>query len=300
VTPSRPDGAVERLKRAVRTLVPDPEARREERLALALREAGLGVAMSEDVARVYHALATARFDPDNPEAPTRLEAEALRVLKVWPRRIARVVVTVALLASLVAPAARASAASDAPDSTVALSIRGWYELGASAFATGQEARAAAAWLAAHRLAPRNGPVGDAWRRVSLLSADLQRAGRGVPFTPAELILTGALLWACGWLALLLRHRRIAVSVIMASLMVMVVGTLLGRSYARPIAIVARSTVLRQAPHGLADELGRADELSVVDVVATRPGWRRVRTGSGVEGWVPDGALAEVRGLDFLR
>jgi len=288
-----------RLEGLVRALVPDPEERRADRLPFALREVGLGVRLSDEAARVYHLLATVRFDPAEPEAPNRLEAEAELVLRAWPRRAGRATLVVLTTLSLMTAVARAQElVVPVRESVETASARTWYQRGAGAFAAGQEARAAAAWLVAHRLAPRSPEVNEAWRRVSLLSADLQRAGRVVPATPVELLLLGALCWAGGWLALIARRRRVAVFAIGTGLALLLAAAALGRAYARPLGVVARAAVLRQAPHGLAEETGRAEELTVVAIVAERAGWWLVRTESGLQGWMPDGALAEVRGLDF--
>jgi hypothetical protein len=295
--PAPPGSA--RLENLVRALVPDPDDRRAERLPFALREVGLGARLSDEAARVYHLLATARFDPGEPAAPNRLEAEAEQVLRAWPRRAGPAALVALTTLSLLAPVARAQElAVPVRGAAVSVSARAWYQRGAEAFAAGQEARAAASWLLAHRLAPRSPPVSQAWRRVSLLSADLQRAGRVLPVTPVELLLLGALGWAGGWLALIARRRRAAGLTFAVGLALLVAAVALGRVYGRPLGVVARAVALRQAPHGLAEETGRTEELTVVAVVAERAGWRLVRTETGLKGWMPDGALAEVRGLDF--
>jgi hypothetical protein len=64
-------------------------------------------------------------------------------------------------------------------------------------------------------------------------------------------------------------------------------------YARPIAVVSRAVVMRQAPHGLAAEAGSADPLAVVEVITAQPGWRLVRSEAGLAGWLPESAVVEV-------
>ena len=58
----------------------------------------------------------------------------------------------------------------------------------------------------------------------------------------------------------------------------------------------RTVRVREAPHGLAEESGTADELSVVRLVERRGGWRLVEAPRGIRGWVPVTAMAEV-GVD---
>jgi hypothetical protein len=62
-------------------------------------------------------------------------------------------------------------------------------------------------------------------------------------------------------------------------------------------VLARGVQLRDAPHGLADEIGRAPELAVVEVLEQRAAWRMIETPQHVRGWVPSTAIVEVRPLD---
>lgn len=283
--------ALTRLISQVRALVPDADGRREERLAMSLREAGLDSSLSREVARAYHLSATRRFDPRR--AGEKIdEAEAGRILSAWPERLRRAsLVAILVVAALAAPVT----AQESP-------VRGaadWYRSGAQAFEAGQDARAAADWIVARRLAPRNPEIRSAWTRVARLSRDLTDAGRILPLTPAELAVAGAILWLAGWLAWWRRPRALA----SVALLTAAAGAALGAGtlswwYGRPLAVVSREAVLRQAPHGLAAETGRAMELAVVTVVSDRPGWRLVQSAGGLRGWVPASALAEVRRLDY--
>jgi hypothetical protein len=280
------------LQAVVRALVPDADHRREDRLAASLREAGLDAGLSRDAARAYHQIATRRFDPSRPAPAEALDQEASRILGTWPRRLRRVAWAVAallLLGGSGLPAQRAGRSTP----------RAWYAAGAQAYESGLDARAAADWLVARRLAPRNPEIGMAWTRVARLSRDLSSAGRVSPLTPAELILLAGLCWVVGWLVRLSRRwARAGTGLIGAAMLLAATAGVLTWWYARPLAVLNREAALRQAPHGLAVETGRAAELTVVEVVAARPGWRLVEAGGGVRGWVPGSVLAEVRRLDF--
>ena len=138
---------------------------------------------------------------------------------------------------------------------------------------------------------------DGLRQVSRLSADLQQAGRVVPITPVELLLLGAMVWAAGWGLVALRRYRVGITVLAFAGAMAIGAGWLARDQSRAQAVLARTVRLREAPHGLADESGTADELAVVALLEQRGGWRLVETPSSARGWVPVTSLAEVRGLN---
>jgi hypothetical protein len=304
--------AGERLQAMVRSLVA-PERRRPGELEAALREAGLDGRMSSDVARVYDDLAVLRFAPAGSISETAVEAQAAKILGSWPRRAGRFAVLALLLGgtfvgpihaqssadSLYASERYAAAASLYRRDAMVFpsSARRWYAVGAASWAAGQDASAAAAWLTALRLAPRSEDVRQAWGQIARFSGDLQRVGRVPPFTPAELGVTAAILWALAWIVLGLRRTSSAVALFVIALGFTVGALVLGAIEREPLAVLARSVQLRDAPHGLADEIGRAQELGVVRVVEQRAGWRLIETRLNVRGWIPATAVVEVRPLD---
>ncbi|HEX9165093.1 MAG TPA: hypothetical protein VF862_04240 [Gemmatimonadales bacterium] len=275
--------AADQLVAHIRGAVPDADARREDRLASALRARGLDPALSAEAARLYGQLATRRFAPEGSGIATALEPATRQVLAAWPRRVAGL--TVLLL--MTGPVASALHAESRPDPVE------WWADGAAAWETGQDARAAAMWIAARRLAPRAGVMEESWRRLASRSADLQSAGRVSPLTPVEWGLVAVMAWAVAWLAVPLRRRRLMWLAGSLALGAGLAGALVARAYARPIGVVSRAAVLRQAPHGLAAEAGTADPLAVVEVVSSRPGWHLVRSEAGLTGWLPEGAVLRV-------
>lgn len=304
--------AGQRLQALVRTLVV-PERRRPGELEAALREAGLDGGLSVDVARVYDELAVLRFAPSGSVSESAVEARAARILGAWPRRVGRGVTTVAvLLAATAGTAASQTSADSLYDAghyaaAAALyrqdamnfpaSARRWYAVGAAAWAAGQDASASAAWLTALRLAPRSEDVRQAWGQVSRFSADLQRAGRIPPVTPAELGLGAAVIWSLACLAFGLRRPRAALAIGLVAVATAAGATALAGIERQPLGVLARAVQLRDAPHGLAEEIGRAQELGVVKVVERRSAWRLIETRQQVRGWVPATAIVEVRALD---
>jgi hypothetical protein len=304
--------AGERLQSLVRSLV-EPERRRPGEMEAALREAGLDGGLSIDAARVYDELAMLRFAPRGMLSEGAVEADAARILGAWPRRAGRAgVITVFLAASLAAPAVSQSSADSlyhAERYAAAASLyrrdalvfpnsaRRWYAVGAASWAAGQDASAAAAWLRALQLAPRSEDVRQAWGQVARFSGDLQRAGRVPPVTPAELAVVAVLLWALGWIVLGLRRRSSAIALGVLALGFTVGAAVLAGIQRRPLAVLARAVQLRDAPHGLAEEIGRAQVLAVVEVIEQRAAWRLIETPQHQRGWVPSTAIVEVRPLD---
>jgi hypothetical protein len=305
--PPRTIAAPERLQAEVRRLVPYPERRREEELVASLREAGFDQDSSEEIARLYYQVAVRRFAPSQAGGED-IERRAEQALARWPRRVR----VAALAGSALLFAAGPVRAQSSGDSLYAegryagaaalyhqaaaaepSSPRRWYAAGAAAWAAEQNASAAAAWLRALRLAPRSPDVRQAWRQVSRLSADLQQAGRVPPVTPVELFVVAGVLWAGGWGLLILRHRRSGVAALVAAGIAVGTGAWIARQQSRPIAVLARTVRVREAPHGLAEESGTADELSVVRLMERRGGWRLVEAPRGLRGWVPVTAMAEV-------
>ena len=304
--------AGERLQSMVRSLVA-AERRRPGELETALREAGLDGRLSTDVARVYDQLAMLRFAPQGMLSETAVEADAARILGAWPRRAGRIAALVLMFTCMLAPPGRAQTSADslyqAERYAAASSLyrrdallfpnsaRRWYAVGAASWAAGQNASAAAAWLRALQLAPRSEDVRQAWAQIARFSADLQRVGRGPPVTPAELAVLAAIMWALAWLVLALRRTSSAIALFVIAIGFIAGAAVLAGVQRRSLAVLARAVQLRDAPHGLADEIGRAQELAVVEIIEQRTAWRLIETPQHVRGWVPSTAIVEVRPLD---
>ena len=310
--PKASSTAGERLQSLVRSLVA-PERRRPGELEAALREAGLDGRLSIDVARVYDELAMLRFAPEGMLSETAVEADAARIIGSWPRRAGRIGAFLLILLSLMSAPSHAQSSADslyqAERYAAAASLyrrdamvfpnsaRRWYAVGAASWAAGQDASAAAAWLRALQLAPRSEDVRQAWAQIARFSGDLQRVGRVPPVTPAELAVIAAVLWALSWLLLGFRRTSSAVALFVVALGFITGAAVLEGIQGRPLAVLARAVQLRDAPHGLAEEIGRAQELGVVQVIEQRAAWRLIETPQHVRGWVPSTAIVEVRPLD---
>jgi len=304
------------LAALVRSRVPEGRRGAPRAVVAALRETGVDPAVSSRMAEVYDEYSNRRFAPEERVDLAELRRRAGSLLGRLPRRLLRQI-GLPLVVLLAVAASGAPAQVPAPDSlyraqaystaagayarlAAASPTRAavWHNLAAASYSAGQDGRAAAAWLTARRLAPRSSIIEAGWRRVAPRSADLIRAGRVSPLTPEEVLLLAGGLWLAGWVLLaVLPRRRWVLGVLSAASVIAVAGLTLRGHYRSPLAVVTRAAVLRDAPHGLAREAGRVEELRVVKVRDRRPGWRLIELRDAQPGWVPAGSLAEVGRLD---
>jgi hypothetical protein len=168
----------------------------------------------------------------------------------------------------------------------------WYNLGAAAYRAGSDARALVAWTRAARLAPRDHSIRRALGLVppaaNVAAIELWSA----PMTPNELWLVGLVIWVTGWAALALERRvRGRWLVLLAgAFLAFAMSEGLNRWYARPLAVVETSQLMRLAPHERAPGVGELARLEVVEPLEERRGWMLLESASGQKGWIPAAAL----------
>ncbi|HET7790124.1 MAG TPA: BatD family protein [Gemmatimonadales bacterium] len=317
VTAAGPAGDLTRLGRLEREFhhvlashVPESFARDGDGLAQALRAAGVESAVADHVMRLRDRLRAARYGRHGTGDAAEMSAEIEQVLQVLggveragSRRRA---VTLALLAVFAVPAARAQAPSAealyqagalraAMDSFAARAAREpavaahWYDLGAAAYRSAADGKAAAAWTAALRLAPRD--------RVILAARTLEPAPDAAsesllavgPATPAEWALVAAALWVLAWILALRRGRRWGPAIAFAATLAAAwAGVAEWRRRAAPVAVIAApGTPVRVAPYGAASAASSLDAGAAILVENTyaQGRWLEVRRADGIHGWV---------------
>jgi cytochrome c-type biogenesis protein CcmH/NrfG len=317
--PPRADlrSAEEELDALVAALVPDPDRRSGSRLAAAVRAAGADTELAGRVATVRERLLARRYGPSagGPE-DQRLAEEARELvsrlggsLRGWAAPGAAVV-----LLLLLAPQATAQAPSPEAlyaEGSLGLAAEGfaqraavapsdpanWYDLGAAYYRQGQDGRAAAAWVQARRLAPRNASIRQALRLTPPPDPVSARWTWTPPVTPDELLLLGTLGWIAGWIgwAWAPKHRERWVILLVFAGIAVAAGLGLRTWYRRPVAIVLDRSSIRVSPHGLAPPLGPLEPGGAVRVLRRGTGWLLVRLPGDQRGWVPDAAVAVVGG-----
>jgi hypothetical protein len=311
--------AEEELDAVVRTLVPDPHRRSGAGLAAAVRAAGADAALAGRVAAARERLLARRYGPaaggpDDDTLTTEVR-ELVRSLggslRGWAGRAVAVVPLMAavLSASILAQApspealyregslrAAAEGFTHRAESEPAVAAH-WYNLGAAYYRLGQDGRARAAWLQAHRLAPRAAAVTQALRLTPPPDATSARWTWSPPVTAEELLLLGVLGWVAGWLGWTLRPRaRERWLVLLVFSAAAVLAGLALRSWLRePLAIVLERTTLRLSPHGLAPTVTSLESGGAVRIIRHSPGWVMVEAPGEQQGWLADEAVAAVGG-----
>jgi hypothetical protein len=293
-SPRRTGGSAhQRLRGLVHRLVPEEHRWRPDRIAETLREVGTPEELSGQAADLYLDDSTGRYRPGGESAEAEIERRARDLLGRWPSRL----LPLLLLASLSSPTGAQLQPSESPLKVETPSAMNWYNEGAEAFMTRRDAQAAAAWVQALRLAPRDPAIRSAWQMIALRAPDLERWGQAVPVTATELLLIGLLGWGAGWALLSSGRRRLAGVAFAVALAFSLGAWGVQQWYRQPIAVVIRQTTLRVAPFGLAETAGQVEELAVVRVIGSRAGWRMIRLPSGLVGWTPAQTLAESTRLD---
>ena len=298
------------LDRALMKLLPREDIATSARLVPALRAAGFDVETAQAIAALRDAVQGHRYGP--PGARTAPDSQAVERALGWIRDVlgSRPAGIVALLLLC---AVSASPAQVPPDSLYAAGALSraeegfrraiakspgdpalWYGLGAARYRQGEDGAAAAAWLTALRLAPRDGTL----RRALLLTPPPDQASaaqRSVPpFTASEALLLAGLCWVAGWLLLLVQQRRIRRWAPVALVLGVVMGVASAATWwwdHRAIALAVSDTPLRSSPHGKATMIRTLPSGSAVVVEREQQGWALVR-GAGKElGWLPRSAIA---------
>ena len=317
-----PLGGLEReFVRRLTAHVADAATREGVRLARALQAAGVDRSVAARVVRVRDRLRAARYGPRSGEDLSKLGAELEQMLQALEpqgrgSRTSGLGPAIGVLVLLAAAAAsaraqgtsaealyQAGALRAAADSFAAraagdtLNPAHWYDLGATLYRSGADGKAAAAWVRALRLAPRNGVIRRARALLPPGDAVTEDLLAVWPVTPGELALVAAAFWIACWLVLLLTRRRTAAAVLgVVAITAAVLGRVGRQRRARPVAvIVSPATPVRAAPYGTASaSIVLAPGVAVIVEDDFNGGqWLRVRRPDGVNGWVQAGQVARL-------
>lgn len=312
-----PPGVEGELEDTIRRLVPAEDLHSEASLIAALRTAGVEPALAARLARARRTLQELRYGPGAGPVPPELAAELRRLIaQVVPSRRAaggmRGAAAVLPLALLLGGPARAQGpaperlyergALQAAAAAFAARTRAepadpahWYNLGATYYRLGLDGRAAAAWLQAARLAPRDRTVRRALELVP--APDAASAGRlWVPPVTWEELLVGALpLWIAGWIALA-RPRRRDLGLAAIGLAALAGGgaVALRSRETRPVAVLLGKTPLQLSPHERAPTIAPLEPGSALVVVRRGAGWVMAAAPDGRLGWIPADSLFVLR------
>ncbi len=321
-TDLRPDLAASdrRLLMALRNLVSDAETRTGTELVAALRASGVEVPLAQRIARVRDEFLATRYGP----APSggRSEAEITREMDELTRALGGQSrhrerrgrqVALAVAFALLLPAAsgaqtspeqlyadgayRAAADAFARRAEAEPSVAAhWYGLGAAEYRAGSDARAAAAWQRAARLAPRAPSVRRALRLVPPPDGVSARRFWVSPVAPAELALAGLAAWLVGWVLIFRNGRRLRLrfAALLAGAVVLGIAALgIELRYRQPLAVAVAAQPLRVSPHERAEEVGPTETGTAVRPVRREGRWVLAEAAPGRLGWLPADALVIV-------
>jgi hypothetical protein len=314
----RPPTRLGRLEREFDALlashVPDDRVRYGDGLGSALRAAGMDGAVADHVVRLRDRLRAARYGPPDVGDGTAVAADLERVLASLGHgeRRRRVPHGAALLGALAvltagragaqtltaeqlyeAGALRAASDSFAARASAAPHVAAhWYNLGATLYRAGADGKAAAAWTAAARRAPRDPLVRRARRLLpppDAASAALLRTG---VLTPVEWLVAAGLAWLAVWVAVAVGRRHWpAAALAVAAVTFAGAGTLEWQRATRPVGVVVRTaTPVRAAPHGSAAATTTLEAGAAVLTGRRYGRWIEVRRSDGIRGWMLDAEL----------
>jgi cytochrome c-type biogenesis protein CcmH/NrfG len=307
----------EQLDAVVRGLVPDLDHRSRVGLAAAVRAAGADVETASRLAAAREKLLARRYGPGEvAEEDAALVAEVQELvhrlggsLRGWGRGMAVGLAIVLSAGELLAQspeperlyetgALRAAAEGFRRRAELEPAVAAhWYGLGAAHYRLGFKGHAAAAWLRARRLEPREPTIRRALRLTPPPDATSARWTWAPPVTSEELLLAGIVAWLAGWLGWVLRprlrHRWVVLLVFGAG--TVIAGYSLRAWYRRPLGIVLDQTTMRVSPHGRAPELGPLESGGAVRILRSNRAWLLVRAGGAREGWVVSDAIASIGG-----
>lgn len=319
----RPDLAASdrRLLMALRNLVADAETRTGTELVAALRAAGVDVPLAQRIARVRDEFLATRYGP----APSggRSEAEITREMDELTRALggqsrhrerrgrqaALAVVFALLIPGAAVPqqaspeqlyadgAYRAAADAFARRAAAAPAVAAhWYGLGAAEYRAGSDARAAAAWQRAARLAPRAASVRRALRLVPPPDDVSARRFWVSPVTPPELALAGLVAWLAGWVLVFRNGRKPRLrylALIHGGILLGIAAFGIEFRYRHPLAVAVLAEPLRVSPHERADEVGPVETGTALRPVRRDGNWVLAEASPGRLGWLPADALVHV-------
>ncbi|HEX2451660.1 MAG TPA: BatD family protein [Gemmatimonadales bacterium] len=306
----------------VRTLAPNADALGEGGLVAALRAAGLDPEPAARLVRLRDRLRELRYGPLAGSVPPDLAADARLLLDLfrpqaggrWGAIAAAAALAVGALGAGITPVQ--AQASDPVRLYVAGSLHAaasgflrqldqnpqdpatWYNLGATYYRLGLDGRAAAAWLQAHRLAPRNRTVNRALDLVPPPESGSATRIWMPPISWPELGMIALPVWALGWALLAWRPRRrdLGVALVLLGVLTGAAAFALRARERRPVAIVLSLTPLQLSPHERAPTITPLEPGTAVMLLRRQAGWSMVNAPGGRLGWLPNDSMFRLRSL----
>ena len=304
--PRRPAAVAPRLADSegeLRSLLGTPVDSAPDRITAALRRRGVARPDAESV-RGWLAGAERRrwgpgVAPTASEPPAMLQRIIARLRRVTPWVIV-LVLPFALTAQATVGVERYRAGDypgaartfeevlrERPDDAVM-----WRNLASARSMAGDDVGAAAAWIRALELAPRDAVTRSGWAGGSNVPPEVRLLAPRIPVSRAELMLAFLLPWIVA-VVTWRRRRTVALVAGFAALSIAVIGGMRLRAEGIRRALVRPAAMLQVSPYPTAPRLGDVPVWTLATVERSTPGWRLVRIPDGRRGWVHEARLAPV-------
>ncbi len=295
-------------ERELRSLLNQPSDSGPARVAAALRHRGVPRGEAEQLHRWLVAVARRRYGPAGGEAPSPPDVMG-PVLQRLRRSVAPLVLLLAMAGTAhgqIGEAAKRYQAGDYPGATLRYeafvavepdAANAWGDLGSARWMNGDDAGAAAAWLHALALAPRDPFVRAAWQANSAIPEEVRDLAPRIPLSRDELWLLALGCWLLGWAVRASRFRQWSMA--FAGMTILFGATAAMRWYqeTRPRALLRNSVSYRVSPIPTAPELGNVPGWTLIDIVGRRGGWVLAELPGGRRGWIPEARIAPLAPLD---
>ncbi|MES2307189.1 MAG: hypothetical protein V4558_16940 [Gemmatimonadota bacterium] len=177
------------------------------------------------------------------------------------------------------------------------SVGSWRNLAAAHWLEGDDVGAAAAWVRALELAPRDAVTRAEWHGAGGIPGEVRALAPTLPVSRDELLLISLGCWLVGWGLAAVRARRVALLFGLVALLALGVAGLRFQLESQDRALLRPGAVLRVSPHPAAPSLGDGAAWTLARVEQQRAGWLLVRLDGGRRGWLPGSAVAPLGPLD---
>ena len=173
----------------------------------------------------------------------------------------------------------------------------WRNLAAARWLGGDDVGAAAAWVRALELAPRDLVTREEWRGARGIPAEVRALAPVIPVSRHEMVVVALATWLLAWAATAMRARRTGLLFGGFALAFAGAALLRTRVESEDRVLLRSGAVLRVSPHPAAPTLGDGAPWSLARVERQRDGWVLVTIVGGRRGWLPGAAVAPLGPLD---
>lgn len=313
-----PPASVRDPEAVLRRLLGTPVEAGEDHVVAALRLRGIPRDEAEHVHRWLSATGRRRYGPtplDAPEAPPVIARVLARLRGPGAAALMLLLVVAARLTAQRADGVARFVGGDYPGaarafgtvaSTRPLSAGAWRDLGTARWMQRDDVGAAAAWLHALALAPRDPLLRDGWAAATTIPPDIRARAPTIPLSRDELLLLALAGWIAAWALGAIGRTRLATGAAIFTAFAVILAGGRWRSERPGTLLVVAPATMRISPHPATAAVGDLAAWTVVRAQRRIGSWvlvsgqrSSVASPGAVEvrGWVPAAALVPIGPLD---